>query len=57
MTSLAAINADDRYLDTLGQGEALPIELQDELSRVLLGWVKEARDTPWTQPPLQLPGS
>lgn len=59
MTNLSNINADDQYLDILAGDtsiEDLPEVWQTELSRVLLGWIKEVREAPWQPTPAELPG-
>lgn len=43
MSKLDAIRASDEYLDALSQCKTLPLEWQDQLSQILVGWVKEVR--------------
>ena len=43
MSKLDAIRASDEYLDALSQCKTLPLEWQDQLSQILVGWVTEVR--------------
>jgi hypothetical protein len=52
---LARVRTDDALLDIIGTGGKItdiPEELRDGLTKVLIGWCNEGRDTPWTQAPL-----
>lgn len=60
ITGLVSIGFDDELLNRVGSGDSLseiPKEFHDDLTKVLVGWVREVRDTPWTLPSSPLPGS